>query len=293
MSWSPTTLDGWRGRTVVITGGNSGIGLKAALALQQHGADVVLACRDVRRAQQVAHGMTVRELDLADLDSVALFAADTDRVDALICNAGIMGGPMLGTSQGHERQLGTNHLGHAALVARLFPLLEHAAGRVVTISSIAARGGTLGPDMTVDDLVSPVGYQSQAVYANSKQANLLFAQELHRRVGDRVASVAAHPGVSWTNLFVRQLQDNGKGYLVPAARLVGPVFLQSATAGAQPTLRALDPASPSGSFIGPRRFNQFRGPAHVLEVYRNGADPATGARLWELTEQIIGLPLPS
>ena len=293
MSWDSAGLEAWRGRTVVVTGGNSGIGLTAARALQGQGARVVLACRDVTRATAVAGGMAVRELDLADLDSVAAFAAATPEVDALVCNAGIMGGAMLGTVQGHERQMGTNHLGHAALVAGVFPLLEAAHGRVVTISSIAARGGTLTAAMTVDDLISPVGYQSQAVYSNTKQANLLFAQELHRRVGTRVASVAAHPGVSWTNLFVRQLQEGGKGWLVPAARVIGPVVLQSATAGAQPTLRALDPATPSGSFVGPRRLNQARGPAELLEVYPGSADPATAARLWELTEQVLGLPLPS
>ena len=139
-------LTAWRDRTVVITGGNSGIGLEAARALQSAGAKVVLACRDVTRAATVANGMTVRELDLADLDSVAAFADATEGIDALVCNAGVMGGPMLGTTQGHERQMGTNHLGHAALVARLFPRLEQASGRIVLVSSIAARGGTLDPD---------------------------------------------------------------------------------------------------------------------------------------------------
>lgn len=284
-------LTAWRDRTVVVTGGNSGIGLEAARALHRAGAQVVLACRDVPRARAVAGGMAVRELDLADLDSVAGFAEGTERVDALVCNAGVMGGPFLATTQGHERQMGTNHLGHAALVARLFPLLEQAAGRVVMVSSIAARGGRLGPDLTVDDLVSPPAYDPQRVYANTKQANLLFAQELHRRVGDRVASVAAHPGVSWTNLFVRQLQEEGQGWKVPPLRVLGPVFLQSARAGAQPTLRAL--SEPSGSFVGPRRWNQWRGPAERLEVYTTGADPVTAARLWELTEQVLGVPLPS
>jgi NAD(P)-dependent dehydrogenase (short-subunit alcohol dehydrogenase family) len=281
----------WKGRTVIITGGNSGIGLEAARALQAAGADVVLACRDVKRATAVAGGMPVRQLDLADLDSVETFAAGTAKVDALVCNAGIMGGPLLGTVQGHERQMGTNHLGHAALVARLFPQLERSSGRVVVVSSIAARGGTLGPELTVDDLVSPYGYLSGPVYANSKQANLLFAQELHRRVGDRVATVAAHPGVSWTNLFVRQLQENGKGWQVPPLRVLGPLLLQSPKAGAQPTLRALGEAS--GSFVGPKRFNQFRGPAELLDVYTTGSDPATAARLWELTEEILEIPLPS
>jgi NAD(P)-dependent dehydrogenase (short-subunit alcohol dehydrogenase family) len=286
-----TPLTAWRDRTVVITGGASGIGLAAARELRSAGAEVVLACRDVERARAAAPGLAVRALDLADLDSVAAFAAATTSVDALVCNAGVMGGPLLCTTQGYERQMGTNHLGHAALVARLFPLLEQAAGRVVVISSIAARGGSLGPAMTVDDLVSPPAYDPQQVYSNTKQANLLFAQELHRRVGTRVAVVAAHPGVSWTNLFPRQLRDEGRGWLVPPMRVLGPLLLQSARAGAQPTLRAL--GEPSGSFVGPKRLNQWRGPAELLEVYRTGSDPVTAARLWELSEQVLGLPLPA
>ncbi len=283
-------LSAWRGKTVIITGGNSGIGLEAGKALHAAGADVVLACRDLARASAVADGMTVRHLDLADLDSVATFAAETTKVDALVCNAGIMGGPLLGTVQGHERQMGTNHLGHAALIAGVFPLLEQAHGRIVLISSIAARGGKLNASIGVDDLVSPPGYLSGPVYANTKQANLLFAQELHRRVGDRVAVVAAHPGVSWTNLFVRQLQEEGKGWAVPPLRLVSPLVFQSAKAGAQPTLRAL--GEPSGSFVGPKRFNQFRGPAELLQVYTTGSDPAVASRLWDVTEEVLGLPLP-
>ncbi len=302
MSWSAGSLGDWSGRTVVVTGGNSGIGLEAAATLVQHGAHVVLACRDAQRAERARSGLSgpgsarVGALDLADLDDVARFAVETaeqhPRLDALVCNAGIMGGAMLGTVQGHERQMGTNHLGHARLVAGLFTPLETAHGRVVTVSSIAARRGTLTYAMTQDDLISPPGYQSQAVYANTKQANLLFAQELHRRVGSRVASVAVHPGVSWTNLFLRQLQEDGKGWLVPVAKVVGPVAFQSAEAGAQPTLRALDPSTPSGSFLGPRHLNQLRGPPELLELYSTGSDAATAARLWELTEQVLELPLP-
>jgi len=281
----------WRGRSVIITGGNSGIGLATALALKAQGADVTIACRDLDRARQAAPSLAVRQLDLADLDSVATFAAATSHVDALICNAGIMGGHMLCTTQGFERQMGTNHLAHAALVAQLFPLLDKASGRIVLVSSIAARGGKLDAELTVDDLISPTGYHPQKVYANTKQANLLFAQELHRRVGDRVATTTAHPGVSWSNLFVRQLQESGRGYLVPAIRLLGPLFMQSAAAGAKATLRALE--EPSGSFVGPRRFNQVRGPAELLDVYVSGADPAAAARLWAVTEQILELPLPA
>ena len=278
------TLDG---QSVVITGGNSGVGLAAAKQLRAQGAHVVLACRDVPRSQKDAPGFEVRELDLADLDSVQRFAEATGPIDALVCNAGVMGGPLLMTTQALERQMGTNHFGHAALIARLFPRL----GRIVLISSIAARGGTLHPGITADELVTPPAYDPMSVYANTKQANLLLAQELHRRVGDRVPTVAAHPGVSWTNLFLRQMRENGYGWLVPAAKVVGPPFMQSAKAGARPTVMALE--APSGSFVGPKLLNQWRGRPHLLDVYTTGADPATAARLWDVTEQVLGIPLPS
>ncbi len=277
----------WDGRSVVITGGNSGIGLRAAQALKKQGARVILACRDVARSQREAPGFEVRELDLADLDSVQRFAEQTGEVDALVCNAGVMGGPMLMTTQALERQMGTNHFGHAALIARLFDRTK----RIVIISSIAARGGRLHPGITAEELVTPPAYDPMSVYANTKQANLLLAQELHRRVGDRVPVVAAHPGVSWTNLFLRQMRENGYGWLVPAAKVVGPPFMQSAKAGALPTLMALD--APSGSFVGPKLLNQWRGKPHLLDVYTTGSDPATAARLWEITEEVLGIPLPS
>ena len=309
-SWQARQLAEQTGRTFVITGANSGVGLEAARDLVGRGAHVVLACRDVAageraKAHLVANRGTaeVRHLDLADLDSVTGFCvqlgADLEAagrpLNALVCNAGIMGGPFLMTTQGYERQMGTNHLGHAALVSALWPALTAAAGRVVSISSIAARGGQLSAASTRDDLVSPSAYDAMKVYANTKQANLLFAQELHRRIvaaGSPVSAVAAHPGVSWTNLFPRQLSEHGKGWLVPPLRLIHPLIFQSAEAGALPTLRALDPNTPSGSFVGPKILAGWRGRPELLGVFGPGADVAAAARLWTLTEEILGAPLP-
>jgi len=310
-AWQARQLAEQTGRTFVITGSNSGIGLAAARDLVGRGGHVVLAVRDVAAGEKARAAITVgakgsaevRHLDLADLDSVALFAkeltaqleTDSRLLNALVCNAGVMGGPLLFTTQGFERQVGTNHLGHAALVSALWPALHSAGGRVVMLSSIAARGGKLSAVTSRQDLVAPSPYDNQKVYSNSKQANLLFAQELHRRVvaaGSPVSAVACHPGVSWTNLFARQMRDEGRGWIVPALQLIRPVVFQSATAGAQPTLRALDPATPSGSFVGPKLLNQWRGRPELLDVYTTGSDPATARRLWELTEQILELPLP-
>jgi NAD(P)-dependent dehydrogenase (short-subunit alcohol dehydrogenase family) len=305
MTWHPRQLAQQTGRTFVVTGANSGIGLEAARDLVGRSAHVVLAVRDMptgdkAAARLVGPGSTsVVELDLSDLDKVAGCAKTLldrhDNLAALICNAGVMGWPFLLTPQGFERQMATNHLGHAALVAAMWPLLHASASRVVMVSSNEARAGRLSPQTTREQLLNPVPYDSRQVYRNTKQANLLFAQELHRRcgkAGSPVSAVAVHPGASATNLFARQLERAGRGLLARVSKVVTTVLLPSAAAGARATLRALDHSTPSGAFVGPARFGQFRGPPELLDVYASAKDPATAARLWELTEQVLGRPLP-
>jgi NAD(P)-dependent dehydrogenase (short-subunit alcohol dehydrogenase family) len=307
MTWDPRQLGSQTGRTFVVTGANSGLGLETARELVRRGAHVVLAVRDTSSGEQAREQLlgrsrgtaSVVELDLADLDSVRdagkRIGDAHDAVHGLVANAGIMGGPREITAQGFERQMGTNHLGHAALVAALWPQLLSAAGRVVLVSSLAARGGRLAATTTTDDLVAPAPYLQHAVYANTKQANLLFAQELHRRAvraGVPVSAVAAHPGVSNSNLFTRQLRERGLGLLAAPAELVMKVALQSSAAGALPTLRALDLSTPSGAFVAPARFGGFRGSPELVDVFPTGRDEAAAARLWELTEELLGAPLP-
>jgi NAD(P)-dependent dehydrogenase (short-subunit alcohol dehydrogenase family) len=311
--WQARQLAEQTGRTFVITGANSGVGLEAARDLVGRGAHVVLACRNVEAGEQAREAITtesrgsaeVRQLDLADLDSISTFAKglteqlETDErlLNALVCNAGIMGGPFLLTSQGFERQMGTNHLGHAALVTALWPALHTAGGRVVCLTSLRARAGRLSATSTREALIAPPAYSSGQVYANTKQANLLFAMGLHRRAvdaGSPVSAVAAHPGVSWTNLFARQMAEQGKAWLVPFVQnpVSRPLVFQSAAAGALPTLRALDPSTPSGSFVGPSGLFQTRGKPELLDVYSSASDPAVAERLWQLTEDVLGTPLP-
>jgi len=305
MPWRPRQLGELAHRTFVVTGANSGIGLEAARALAERGAHVVLAVRASARGDKAATSLgrpgssSVVELDLSDLEQVAS-CADTllDRHDdlaALICNAGVMGGPSLLTLQGFERQMATNHLGHAALIAELWPLLHASAARVVLVSSTEARGGLLSAETTLQQLLNPTPYDGKQVYRNTKQANLLFAQELHRRcrkAGSPVSAVAVHPGASATNLFARQLERAGRRRLARVSKIATSVLLQSAAAGALSTLRALDCSTPSGSFVGPARFAQLRGRPELLGVYPSAKDPATSARLWEHTEQALGTPLP-
>ena len=301
MTWNQDELGQQAGRIFVVTGANSGIGFEVARELVRRGAHVVLAVRDTAKGQLAAAALrgpgstSVVALDLSDLDQVADCATELldrhDSLSALVCNAGVMGGPLLLSAQGFERQMATNHLGHAALVAALWPLLNASASRVVLVSSSEARDGQLSAHTTRDELLDPVHYDGRQVYRNTKQANLLFAQELHRRCvksGSPISSVAVHPGMVATNLLARQLERAGHDRLGTASKAATKVLLRSAAAGARSTLRALHADTPSGTFVGPTRRGGFRGPPGLLHVYPSARDPATAARLWELTEQALG-----
>src|SRR5829696_4693417 len=200
--WTTQDLPRLDGRTVIVTGANSGIGLAAARALGRAGARVVLAVRDRSRGERAAasiEGTTeVRRLDLADLASVREFASGWEvDLDILINNAGVMAIPERRTADGFEMQIGTNHLGHFALTNLLLP---HIGDRVVTVSSGAHRMGSI----RLDDLNwERGGYQRWRAYGQSKLANLLFTSELQRRLteaGSTVRATAAHPGYAATNL---------------------------------------------------------------------------------------------
>jgi NAD(P)-dependent dehydrogenase (short-subunit alcohol dehydrogenase family) len=308
--WDTSHIGDQTGKTVVITGGNSGVGLEAGRALAARGARVVLACRDPERAEAAraaispARGggvVSTLGLDLADLESVRTaaekLATEHDSVDALVNNAGVMGGNHATTAQGFERQMGTNHLGHFVFSARLWPLLTAAsAARIVTVASIASRGGKLDASMTRETLVDPKPYKPNKVYSNTKQANLLFTRELHRRLseaGSPMRAIAVHPGVSATNLFGRQLREQGLGWFAPfAEHVIEPIGFQSAAMGALPTLRAVTDDVPSGQFVGPTFMRGWRGKPGVFDVFAVGADPATARRLWDLTEEIVGERFP-
>jgi NAD(P)-dependent dehydrogenase (short-subunit alcohol dehydrogenase family) len=165
------------------------------------------------------------------------------------------------------------------------------------VASIASRGGKLDASMTRDTLVDPQPYKPNNVYANTKQANLLFTSELHRRLaatGSPIRALAVHPGVSSTNLFSRQLREQGFGWFVWfAENVVEPIGFQSAAMGALPTIRAVaDPDVPSGQLVGPTFMRGWRGHPNVIDVFKVGSDEATAKRLWDLTEEIVGEKFP-
>jgi protochlorophyllide reductase len=303
--WTADAMPAQQGRVALITGANSGLGLESARALAAAGATVVLACRSLAKAETARKellagaaggALDVLELDLADLESVQAGAAQLQerygRLDLLLANAGVMAPPRLRTRQGFELQFGVNHLGHYLLTRLLLPLLQAQAGaRVVHVTSGAQYFGKLN----FADLNGERRYDRWAAYGQSKLANVAFALELQRRlstVGSGVWSLAAHPGLARTNLQPASVAASGARLEAAAYRLMDPLF-QSAAMGALPQLFAgTAPQAEPGGHYGPSRFGGLNGWPAPARVAPTALDPAQGARLWELSEQLCRQALP-
>ena len=288
--WSTADIPSQAGRTAVVTGANSGLGLETARALAAAGAHVVLAVRDVARGEQAAAALTgdveVRRLDLADLTSVRAFAAAwSGDLDVLVNNAGIMAVPEARTADGFELQFGTNHLGHFALTNLLLP---HVTDRVVTVSSMLHRSGRI----ELDDLNwERRTYSANAAYGQAKLANLLFTLELQRRLsaaGSTVRALAAHPGWAATNLQGR----SGNRVKDAAMALGNRVVASSSAQGALPTLFAAVADLPGGSFTGPDG-QLMRGAPTLVGRSPAASDPAMAQRLWRASAGLTGIDLPA
>ncbi|MGY1771093.1 oxidoreductase [Blastococcus sp. SYSU D00813] len=289
-SWSLADVPPQDGRTAVVTGANSGLGLETARALAAAGAHVVLAVRDVARGEAAAAALPgsteVRRLDLADLASVRAFAAGwSGPLDVLVNNAGVMWVPAGETVDGFETHLGTNHLGPFALTNLLLP---HVTDRVVTVSSSTHRMGGLD----VDDLNwQRRPYSPTAAYAATKLANLLFTLELQRRLtaaGSRLRATAAHPGYAATNLQSHTGNRAWNAVMAVANRVVAT----SAAEGALPTLFAATADVPGGSYAGPSRLAETRGAPTLVGRTAAASDPALAARLWARSAELTGVDFP-
>ena len=294
MTWTIEQVGQQDGRTAIITGANIGLGLNTALQLAAKGCTVVLACRNLDKAatarqeilQQFPQArVECRQLDLSSLQSVREFAADFtakhQRLDLLINNAGIMMPPYSLSEDGFESQLAANYLGHFALTGLLLPLLEKTPGsRVVSLSSLAHNWS----GMHFDDLQFSRGYNKRKAYGQSKFACLVFAYELDRRLqksGSKVLSVAAHPGVSATNLAQ---------HFPKILSMFMPLFGQSAADGALPTLyAALGSDIQGGDYCGPGSFQQMRGAPVKVGSNRASRSTETAARLWAVSEDLTGV----
>jgi NAD(P)-dependent dehydrogenase (short-subunit alcohol dehydrogenase family) len=290
-AFSTADLPDMSGKTVIVTGANSGIGRAAATAFANAGARVVLAVRDLAKGQATASAIgttaatEIRELDLASLDSIRAFAtAWQGEIALLINNAGVMVPPLTRTADGFELQFGTNHLGHFALTNLLLPNIT---GRVVTVSSNAHQIGRL--DFT-DLNWERKRYKPWRAYGQSKLANLLFTSELQRRLtqaGSPVLATAAHPGYAATNLGFH----SGSRFLGFALYLGSRYLAQNAASGALPTLYAAVADIPGGSFAGPG-FPGLRGAPKLVARSAAARDAAAARRLWSVSEELTGVSFP-
>jgi NAD(P)-dependent dehydrogenase (short-subunit alcohol dehydrogenase family) len=293
--WTAADLPSQAGRTFIVTGANSGIGLPTTRALAEAGAHVVLAVRDVAKGEAAAESISgksvsgnceIRQLDLADLASVRTFAnAWQAEISVLINNAGVMRTPERRTADGFELQIGTNHLGHFALTNLLLP---HITDRVVTIASGAHHGGSI----SLDDLNwQKRPYHRWAAYQQSKLANLLFTLELQRRLtaaDSAVRALAAHPGYAATNLQFRSESRLEDRVLAIGNRL----FAQTDEAGARPTLFAAIQDLPGASYIGPDGIGEKRGYPTLVGRSAKASDVEMAKRLWTLSEELTGVRFP-
>jgi NAD(P)-dependent dehydrogenase (short-subunit alcohol dehydrogenase family) len=280
--WTAADLPSFTGRTVVVTGANSGLGEITARELARVGARVILAVRNTDKGDAAAADMTgdveVRRLDLQDLASVRTFADGVDGVDVLVNNAGIMAVPYATTVDGFESQIGTNHLGHFALTNLLLPKITD---RVVTVSSMLHLLGYI----SLKDLNwKSRPYLAWPAYGQSKLANLLFTSELQRRLtaaGSSLKAHAAHPGYSATNL-----QGHSGNAIGERLAKAGNRLATDAAFGARQTLYAVSADLPGDTFVGPR-FAMWgpSGPAMRSPLAR---DATKAAALWELSEQLTG-----
>jgi NAD(P)-dependent dehydrogenase (short-subunit alcohol dehydrogenase family) len=302
-SWTSADIPDQTGKTILITGANSGLGLCSALALARAGAQVVLACRNPSKAEDalasvkaVAAGPAplAVSLDLADLASVAACAEEMGQrvtaLDVLMNNAGVMAIPRRETADGFEAQFGTNHLGHFALTGRLLRLLLAApASRVVTTSSQAHRAGRI----RWDDPNWHTSYRKWSAYGQSKLANLLFSFELDRRAraaDTGLVSVAAHPGYAATHLQAVGPEMSGNKLMGRASDLANRVVAQPAEHGAWPQLYAATMNGvPGGSYWGPGGLFEVRGHPKLVSPKARARNEADAVRLWELSEKATGV----
>jgi len=291
--WTTNKIPDLGGKVAIVTGANSGIGFETAKALAEKGAEVVLACRNLEKAniaEREIRSMArkaklgIIQLDLADLASVRDFAetfiSKYQSLDLLINNAGIMIPPFTKTADGFEVQFGANHLGHFALTGLLLDvILATPNARIVNVSSSAHRMGAGTIDF--DNLNAEKGYIPAIAYAQSKLANLLFTLELNRclvEIDSDVIATAAHPG--WTATGLQ------KGFLHTVSEWIG----QKPEIGALPTLQAaLDPDAERNDYFGPGGFMEMRGYPKKVETSAAAKDANLAKRLWVVSEELTGI----
>ena len=297
--WNASDLGDQSGRHFLITGATSGIGLESARELIRAGAQVTIAARDLKKADQVVKELssqraTVLELDLSDLTSVRRAAREVKQeIDVLILNAGVMATPYRKTADHFELQMGVNHLGHFALAGLLSDRIK---SRVVSVSSAAHRFGNFGQgsqDAIRDICLGRIKYQPWSAYGASKLANLLFTFELERiarKANYSFSAFAAHPGYANTNLQRVGPKMRGNFIEERGAAFANSIIAQSASRGALPTLCAATfPNLYGASFLGPDGFMEMRGYPKATRARSLAYDQGLARNLWSVSSELTGV----
>lgn len=293
--WNTADIPSQSGKTFLVTGANSGLGLGTSKELARKGAKVVMTARNLKKGEAAVTtikkeipnaNLILMQLDLADLNSVEQFASDFrkhfQKLDVLINNAGVMmPNTRQVTKQGFELQFGTNHIGHFVLTNHLLPILEKTpSSRIVTLSSLVAKMGKA--DIYWDDLQWETSYDKMGAYAQSKLANMMFGIELQERLaakGSKTISVLAHPGYTATNL------QNNMGL---QGKIMNLLFAQKLDMGILPTLRAAtDPNVKGGGYYGPANMANWRGYPILNSLNPVAKDKKLTQRFWNKTEELI------
>ena len=283
------------GQTVVLTGGNSGIGFETAAALAAMGARVLVTARNADRGRAAVAEIADRTpgaqvqlvvFDLADLSSVRRGAAEileqAPRLDVLVNNAGLVLSERRVTVDGYEATFATNHLGPFLLTNLLLDRMQASApARIVNVASTAHNSARKG--MPFDDLQSEGRYRAMRVYGQSKLANILFTNELARRLeGTRVTANSLHPGTVRTGYGA---DGDARGFLSFGLKVSGPFFLSPAK-GARTSVYLA--SSPEVDGVSGHYFVKCK-PRTPRKWAR---DPDAAQRLWQVSEELVGLELP-
>ncbi|XP_044196412.1 retinol dehydrogenase 12 [Thunnus albacares] len=276
------------GKTVIITGANTGIGKETARDLAGRGARIIMACRDLERAEEARsdiledtgnENVVIRKLDLSDTRSIRAFAEiinkEEKQVNILINNAGIMMCPYSKTADGFEMQLGVNHLGHFLLTYLLLDLIKRSApARIVVVASVAHTWTGLH----LDDINSDRSYDTMKAYGQSKLANVLFARSLAKQLqGTGVSVFSLHPGVVQSDLWRHQHQ------CIQVAVKIFRVFTKTTVEGAQTTIYcAVQPGleSQSGGYFSD---------CAPASCSRTASDDDLAQKLWDISCNMLGI----
>lgn len=296
-NWTADDIPSQQGKTILITGANSGLGLQASTVLSSKGAHVIMTARNPKSGNEAISlikkknantKLDLMQLDLSDFASIHQFSQEFHKkykqLDVLINNAGVMFPAKRElTKQKFEVQFGTNHLGHFLLTGLLLDILKNTPNSRIAIQSSGQHKAKMGrPDIHFDDLNFDKGYNKYVAYTQSKLANLLFAYELDRQLKANkidITVVAAHPGYTKTNL-VRH-----SGFFVQA--IITNLLAQSVEMGTLPILRAAADTSVSGGeYFGPTKMNEMRGYPELVKSSDKSYDRGLAEKLWKISEQL-------